>query len=159
MLAAHRAHKLLFCSNVKRGLQVMPIGTTVACQTGEHKAEAVQQLGHSAEGTAYAGNAGTLMKGERGWYITYLVHLGAGGLSHPASGIGGKGFQITAGTLCVQHTKGKGGLAGAGDTGYAYYLSKGDIYIYILEVVGFGSTYLDVVGLHLHSGRKFTIIF
>ena len=89
----------------QRGFQIMPVRTTVICQSGKHQAKAVEQFGSRTEGAANAGNARTLAQCQSGGYIQHFIDLRSGGLRHPPPCIGRKRFQIAPRSFGIQDTQ------------------------------------------------------
>ena len=147
MDAALGADDLLLRRHRHGGRRVVAVGAPVGAETGKHQAQAVEQLGRGAEGTADARHAGTLMEGEGRRNMQHLIRLCPGRLGHPAPGIGGERLQIAPGPLRVQHAEGQGGFPRAGDAGDADDLPQGNIHINILEIV-----YLRAA--HPDAGRR-----
>ena len=139
MSAALRADQFLSCSYGECGRKIMPVGTSVAGETGIHEPEAVEQLGSGAEGAADARHARTLVERKGSRHIQYLVHIRLCRLGHPPSGVGGEGVKISAGSFGVEYAQGKGRLAGAGDAGNAHDLSQGNINIYVFQIMDPGT--------------------
>ena len=86
------------------------------------------------------------MQGQRSGHITHVVRHGARGLGHPAAGIGGKGLQIAAGPFGIQHAQGQGRFPGTGHPGNPHDLPERDIYVQILEIMGFSAADFYVLG-------------
>ena len=145
-LSADRAENRLFGSHVQRGLQVMAVGTSMAREAGKHQPQAVQQLGKGPERAPDARYAGALMQGQRRGHITHVICQGTRGLGHPAAGIRRKGLEIAAGPFRIQHPQGQGRFPGPGYPGNPDNLSERDIYVKILEVMGFRATDFYVLG-------------
>ena len=80
------------------------------------------------------------MQRQRSRNIQHLIHAGFGCLRHSSAGVGGQGFQVAARTLGVQHTKRKGGFAGAGHPRNAHDFTQWNININLFEIVDFRST-------------------
>ncbi len=119
----------LFRGYVQRRFQVVPVGTAVAREAGKHQAQAVQQLGQGSESAPDARHTGALVQSQRRGDVAHVVGHRARCLGHPAAGIGGKGFQIAAGALGIQHSQRQGRLSGAGNTGDPDNLPERDIHI------------------------------
>ena len=89
----------------------MAVGTSVACQTREHQAKAVQEFCSGAEGTADARHSGTLVQRQRSRHIENIVHRRFCCLGHTPAGIGRQGVQIPAGAFCIQDAQRQGGFS------------------------------------------------
>ena len=113
MFPAFRTDQFLTCCYSQSGLQIMSVRTSVAGKPGEHEPETVQKFSSGAEGAADAGHPGTLVKGQGGRHIQYLVNLCFCCLCHAPPCVGGKRVQITAGALGVQNAQGQRRFAGA----------------------------------------------
>ena len=146
VLAAFGADQLLLRGDRHGGRKIMPVRAAMAAQTRKHQPQALEQLGPRTEGGADAGHRGPLMQGEGGRDIQHIGHVRPGGLGHAPAGIGGEGFEITAGALGVQDAQGEGGFAGAGNPGDADDFMQRDIHVNILQVVNPGSPNQDFVG-------------
>ena len=140
MFSAYRADQLLLSSYRQGRRMVMAIRTAVAGKSGEHKPKTVQQFRTGAEGAADPGYPWPLSQGQGSRNVKNFIYLRFRGLGHPPPGIGGKGFQVTAGAFCVEDAQSQGRFPGTGNPGDSYNLIQGDIYIYIFQIVDFGAT-------------------
>ena len=89
-----------FCGKHQRYIHVrragMSVRTTVTAQAGEQQTETVQQLRGRSKGTADAGDARTLVQGQRSRNMFDLVYLGPARLGDSTPGVSGKSFQVPA---------------------------------------------------------------
>ena len=143
MDAAYRADQLLLGSYRQGRRMVMAIGTAMAGKSGEHKPEAVEKFRTGAEGAADPGYPWPLSQGQGSRNVKNFIYLRFRGLGHPPPGIGGKGLQVTAGAFCIEDAQSQGRFPGTGNPGDSYNLIQGDIYIYIFQIVDFGTTDLN----------------
>ena len=74
----------------------MSVRTTMTAQAGEQQTETVQQLRGRSKGTADAGDARTLVQGQRSRNMFDLVYLGPARLGDSTPGVSGKSFQVPA---------------------------------------------------------------
>ena len=130
--------------HVEGRLEVVAVGAAVAGEAREHKPQAVEQFGHSAEGAADSGHSGPLVQRKGGRHIAYLVHHSPRGLGHTAAGICGQGFKVTPRAFGIENAQREGGLSRTRHTGNPDNLPEGDIYIYILEIMRLGASYFYV---------------
>ena len=149
MRAADRADLLLHGRHVKRGLDIVSIGTPMAGKPGKHEPQAVQKLRHRAEGAADPGHTGSLVQCERRRDIAHVVHMGAGRLGHAPAGVSREGLQIAPGAFGVQDAESQGGLARSGDPGDPHYFVQWNIHIYIFQVVYSCAAHLHAAGQDL----------
>ena len=133
---------------------------------GKHQPQAVQQLRKCPERTADAGHSRSLAQRKRRRYVPDLLHIRPFRLRHPPARISGERFQISAGSLRMQHTKCKRGFSRAGDTGNRYDFMQRNIYIYIFQVMNLCTAYLDISRQHLflsdftgHNSYLFSVHF
>lgn len=113
----------------------MSAGTAMICQPRKHQTQNVQEFGPRAEGTAYAGNAGTLMQCQRGRNIQNVIHLRLGRSGHFAAGISGKCFQIPPGAFRIQHSQRQRRFSGTGHSGNSDNFIQRDVHIDIFQIV------------------------
>ena len=150
MLAANRADDFLHGRHGKRRRRVVSVRTAVARESREHQTQAVQQLGHGAEGAADSGHAGPLVQRQRRRNIAHVVHICPRGLCHPSSCVGGKRFQIAARAFRVEHAQRQGGFSRAGDPGDADDAVQGNIHVNIFQIMYSGPAHFHTAGCHLH---------
>lgn len=117
----------------------MTVGASVACQTREHQAKAVQKFRTGAEGTADARHSWALVERKCRRYVEDLVHRRFCRLGHAPTGIGGQRVQIPPGTFRVQDAKGKGGFPGSGDAGDSDDFVERDVDVDVFQVVDAGA--------------------
>ena len=140
-----RAGDFLHSRNRKRRRAVMPVGAAMTRNPGKHQPQAVQQLRKCPERTADAGHSRSLAQRKRRRYVPNLLHIRPFRLRHPPARISGERFQISAGSLRMQHAKCKRGFSRAGDTGNRYDFMQRNIYIYIFQVMNLCVAYLDIL--------------
>ena len=96
LLATLRAGQLLACSNQKRRLQIMSVGTAVARKTRIHEAQAAQQLRACAEGAADSLHTGALVQRQGSRNIQHFIYGSLSSLRHASARICRKRLQIAA---------------------------------------------------------------
>ena len=119
----------------------------VAAAAREEQTEAVQQLGHGAEGGAHAGDARALVERESCGHVEHLVYLGAPGLREAATRIRGERLQVAPRSLGVEHAEGERALARPRDARDAHELAERHIDVDVLQVVDASAPHLNVGGV------------
>lgn len=147
--AAGRAGDFLHGCDRKRWRAVVPIGAAVTRKPGEHEPQTIEQFGKRSECTADAGNPRALPKRKRRRHISDILHIRAFRLRHPPASVGGEGFQVSAGSLRIQHAERERGFPRAGDPGDHHDLVQWDIDINVLQVMDLRAPHLDVSWRHL----------
>lgn len=85
----------------------MSVWTAMACQTGEHEAQAVEKLCAGAECTPDAGHGRPLMECKCCRDVKNVVNLSLGCLRHAAPSVSRERFKVAPRSLCIQNAKGK----------------------------------------------------
>ena len=116
----------------------------VAAHAAEQQAQAVQQLGHGAEGAAHAGDARALVQRQGGGDVAHLVDVGARGLPHAPTRVRGQRLQIATRALCVQNAQGKRAFPAARDAAHAHQLAQRDVDVHVPQVMHARPAHLDM---------------
>ena len=107
----------------------------MTAQAGEQQTETVQQLRGRSKGTADAGDARTLVQGQRSRNMFDLVYLGTAGLGDATPGVGGKGFQVPSRPFRVQRAQRQRGFSGSGNARNGHQFAERNIYVNVFQVM------------------------
>ena len=88
--SADGAHLLLLGGDSEGRLQIVPVGTPVAGEAGEHQPQAVQQFRHRPERAPDPRHSRPLMQRQGRRHIAHVIDLRPRRLRHPAPRIGGQ---------------------------------------------------------------------
>ena len=154
MRSADRAHLLLLGGDSEGRLQIVPVGTPVAGEAGEHQPQTVQQFRHRPERAPDSRHSRPLMQRQGCRHIAHVIDLRPRRLRHPAPRIGGQRLQVSPRPLGIQHSQRQRTLSRARHPGDPHDLPQGNVHIDILQVVRPCPAHLDTV--LFHSGDKGT---
>ena len=101
--SADGAHLFLLGGDGEGRLEIVPVGTPVAGEAGEHQPQAVQQLRHRSERAPDARHPRPLMQGQGRRHIAHVIHLCPCRLRHPPPRIGGQRLQVPPRPFRVQY--------------------------------------------------------
>ena len=129
----------------------------VLSTTGEQESQAIEQLGHGAEGRAHTRHGRALVQRERRRHMQHLVDAGTTRLREATARVGGERFEIAPAALRVEHAERQRALARARHAGHTHKLTQRNVYVDVFEVVHPGPAHLDARGgfdVSRHSDRS-----
>ena len=140
----------------------MPIGATMAGQTGVNQAKHVEQLCAGPECASNARDGRTLVHGQGRRHVEHFVHVRLGRLGHSPARVCGEGFQVTTGAFGIEHAECQRAFARAGDSGNSRDSVQGHVHIDVFQIVHSCSTYYNLVRsfrLIFHSWHNLILVF
>ena len=123
----------------------------------EQKSQAVEQLGHRAEGRAHTRHGRTLVQRKRRGHMQHLVNAGTTRLREATACVGGERLEVAPAAFRVEHAERQRALARARHAGHAYKLAQRNVDVDVFEVVHPGPAHLDARGgfdVSRHSDRS-----
>ena len=141
----------------RRGTAGPAVRTHVLGASREQEAQAVEQLGHGAEGRAHARHGRALVQRERCGHMQHLVDAGTARLREAAARIGGERLEVAPATFRIKHAKRQRALARTRHAGHAHKLAQRNVDVDVFEVVHPGPAHLDARGgfdVSRHSDRS-----
>ena len=123
----------------------------------EQESQAVEQLGHGAEGRAHARHSRTLVQRKRRRHMQHLVDAGATRLREAAARVGGERLEVAPAAFRVEHAERQRTLTRARHAGHTHKLAQWNVDVDVFEVVHPGPAHLDArrgFDVSRHSDRS-----
>ena len=143
MRSTFRADQLRTSRYSKSWFQIMTIGTAMTGKSGIHQPQTVQKFCSCSKCTADSRHSRSLVKCQCCRNMQHLIYLRLCSTCHSPSGIRGQRFQISSGTLRIEHTQSQRRFSRAGDTRDSHDLVQWNIHIYIFQIVHLRTPHLN----------------